>query len=117
LHDIQPATARYPRLQARHFHIVHVVPVGAQQRPCADPGIECCNPTHDESSALLGFAGGAQAATLVGNSISAGFDGIGTDVPFSCTACFTPNPFTVAAGIETSLSFSNITPTFDFSHN
>ena len=33
----------------------------------------------------------------------------------SCTACFTPNPFTVAAGIKTSLSFSNITPTFDFS--
>jgi len=65
-------------LQARHFHIVHVVPVGAKQRPCADRGIECCNPTHGESSALLGFAGGAQAATLVGNSISAEFDGIGT---------------------------------------
>ena len=47
------------------------------------------------TSALLGLAGGVQAATLDGNSISAEFDypDLGT---LLCTSCFSPSTFTEA---------------------
>ena len=68
------------------------------------------------ASALMGLAGGAQPATLVGNSISAEYDfpDLGTSL---CTACFSPSTFTVGSGIETTLSISSSLPTFDFSAN
>jgi hypothetical protein len=67
-------------------------------------------------SALLGLAGGTQAASLVGDSISAEFDSpsLGTSL---CTSCFTPNTFTVGSGIETTLAISASQVTFDFSAN
>ena len=65
------------------------------------------------TSALLGLAGGVQAATLVGNSISAEYDFPDLGTPLSVV--YTPSTFTVGSGIETTLAISASQPTFDFS--